>query len=398
MNESLRQLMHQQATSVAFKPSDLETIVHAGGRRVRRRRAMATLATLAAVTTVALAGGAVAVLTRPDSGPPAGPWAPDAVSWSVGTTIHVGPTDTVEAGQEVVAFVRTAAGFVALDDSDAVYSVTADGVDRLGQVTDSRPDNLDQQRLVVNAGGTLVGWVDESVSPGGLALHLYDLTSGTTRDFPATQDAQFFAIDGRTAYWRTDGKVYAVDIDTGERRVLLDRADLAIPDEIYSFEIYSVAQAVMAFSPNSDGTVLVGRRSIEDARRVHDFSKVRETSGLTDPVRLSPTGAWLSFGVYEALETGELEAPGNARVTPAVFDTVTGEQIKLKIPGDPAYAFPSVWLGDTTLQLWTWDGVQATFHRCTLPAASCVAVAGTGPNPPEVAVPSPDGRWYGPDR
>ena len=59
---------------------------------------------------------------------------------------------------------------------------------------------------------------------------------------------------------------------------------------------------------------------------------------------------------------------------------------------------PSVWLGDTTLQLWTWDGEQATFHRCTLPAASCVAVAGTGPNPPEVAVPSPDGRWYGPDR
>jgi hypothetical protein len=390
--------MHQQATSVAFKPSDLDTIVHAGSRRVRRRRAVETIGTLAAVTTLALAGGAVALLTRPDSGPPAGPWPSGAVSWSVGTTIHVGATDTIEVGHDVVAFVRTAVGFVALDDSDAVYAVTGDGVTRVGQMNDSRPNNTDQQRLVVNAAGTLVGWADESVSPGALTVRFYDPTSGTTRDFPGEDDAQVFAIDGRTAYWRTNAGVQAVDIDTGERRLLIDRNDLDIPDEIYSFEVYSAADGVLAFSPNSDGTVFVGR-SIEDARQVYDFSQIRETSGLTDPVRLSPTGAWLSFGIYEAAPTGEPGA-GTGRIAPAVFDTATGEQIALTIAGDPMYAIPSVWLNDTTLQLWAWDeGRQrATFHRCTMPAASCVAQAQVGPPLPEVAVPSPDGRWWGSNR
>jgi len=410
MSESIKNLLHRRATPVAFKPPDLEAITREGGRRIRRRRMAVALAAVTAVVTVVLTGALIPRLGE-DVPPtvPASPWPSDAVSWASGTTIYVASgagTEQIEVGHGVRSYVRTATGFVALDETDAVYSVTQLGVTLIGRVHDSEPDNKDQPRLVVNSRGTLVGWVDESASPTSLVLRIYTPLSGSARDFGGGQMSEdgvvFFAIDDHTAYWRRPDGIHEVDLDKGRDRTIVASGGLTVPDDIYSFEVYSAENGVLAFSPNDDGTILAGR-SVTGARELHDFSNIRQTQGLSDPVRLSPTGAWLSFGVLE-VEPLPGEQMRLKRAMPTVFNTTTGERITLNIPGNPPLAIPNIWLDDTTVQVASigmgqqqreWPTSIVALYRCKLPEATCQMVS-------EVAKPIlesgalPDGRWYGP--
>jgi hypothetical protein len=410
------------------------TTLASAHRAARRRRTATTLAIIGAVVAVALAGTGLAALRQTDRPPPpipAGRWPSDAVSWAIGTRIHVSAatgSDVIEVGHHVRAFVRTATGFVVLDAEDAVHSVTESGVTMIGQVNDTVPNNRDQQRLAVNAAGTLVGWVDESASPGALAFRTFDAPHGTTRDFRAgprsIDDALFFAIDDRKAYWRTavDG-VHQVDLDTGADRLIVGPSDLDIPDEIYSFEVYSGENGVLAFSPNSDKTFFAGR-SVDDATELfdrdeyepqipisdEDLARGAETiEGHVDPVRLSPTGRWLSFGMFEAvvIPVGE---PGPdqptetiaSRGTAVVFDTASGQRLTLATP-EATFTLPSVWLDDSTLQVAvvTSNGLlgevatAVTFYECSLPHGTCHLRAESQLPPPQFPV-FPDGRYYGP--
>jgi len=422
MSESLKTMMAQRATSVAFKPPDLETIARAGGRRIRRRRAFATLATVAAV---ALAGSGVALLVDGDGSdgrPPTvagSPWPLDAVSWSVDDTIYVGATETIDVGHVVCAYVRTSVGFVTLDETDTVYSVTEEGVTAIGELTPTLPNNQDQQRLASDPAGSLVGWVGEP-TPGVLALQVHDQATGETRTYPIPDasppnDAVFYAIDHRTGYLRMTTGLYAIDLDTGSQRQLLASEDLEIRDMIYDHEIYSVESGVLAFSPNADQTILAGR-SIEDAIELYEPGDAvpglqvlgQASNGMIDPVRLSPDGAWLSFGVVELDQSSEEPdaEPVFTRFVPAVFDVAAGQPVPLSIPGDPLIALPSVWLDDDTLQVLVVLGgdpqqaqlpTSVNFYECSPLDGLCdLAVEAEAPWPDEIVVPSPDGRWYGP--
>jgi dipeptidyl aminopeptidase/acylaminoacyl peptidase len=420
MSNSLRTLLHDRATSVAFKPPDTATIARAGGRRIRRRRAFATLATVAGV---ALAGSGVALVVGggPAARPPvvpATPWPLDAVSWSIDDTIYVGATETIDVGHLVYSYVRTSVGFATVDDADNVYSVTELGVTNIGRLTPTEPDNRDQQRIVSDPAGSLVGWVAED-TPGLLALHVHDQATGETRTYPIPDarppdDAVFYAIDDRTGYFRMTTGLYALDLETGSQRELLASEDLAIRDMIYDYEIYSVESGVLAFSPNSDQTILAGRSMAEAIELYEPGDAVaglqvlgQESNGMSDPVRLSPDAAWLSFGVLELDQSSEeVDAPPVfSRMIPVVFDVATGQQVTLTIPNDPTFAFPGVWLDDTTLQVvsFTVDLEQPqiptslVFYECSLLGAMCQVVnAEPPPNDIAVIVPSPDGRWYGP--
>jgi hypothetical protein len=298
----------------------------------------------------------------------------------------------------------------------------------VGQANDSLPDNTDEQRLVVNSSGTLVGWVDESASPGSLTVRIYDMVSGSTRDFPGpltTPDVHalvLFAIDNRTAYWRTYEGVHQVDLDTRSDRLIVAREDVSPGDAIYSFEVYSAEHGVLAFSPDHDRTFFAGR-SVEDAKELYNFREAtpetREPqtgepeiiSGHTDPVRLSPTGTWLSFGTFSATATpkgdpreGDAEI-SDTRLTPVVLDAATGERLNLAIPGHPAFALPSVWLDDNTVQVVWFETVpsksagvptRVVFYECSVPDGTCQVGAELGPPFDESFTPAfPDGRWYG---
>ena len=225
---------------------------------------------------------------------PAGPWPPTAVSWAFGTTIHVGD-QTIEVGHDVRAFVRTASGFVILDDADAVYSVTGFGVTEIGQMPDTRPNNIDQQRLVVNSHGrwwagstrlrpATLSWGSTTRRPGSLGppgagcRPPDDVCSSPSTTAPAT------GVPRRASPQSTSTPVASAR-SWAYRRLVDD------------FEIYSVENGVMAFSPNDDGTFFAGRSLSRTHASCSTSAYSRATNGHTDPVRLSPTGAWLSFGV-----------------------------------------------------------------------------------------------------
>ena len=430
MSESLKTLLHRQATSVAFKSPDLESIVRASNRRIRRRRMVAALVTVVAV---GLAGGGTAAIVAGAGDdpppPPASPWPADAVSWAAGSTIHVGTTDTIEVGHEVRAYVRTATGFVVLDDTDAVYSVIGAGVSRIGQVHDSLPDNTDEQRLVADSSGTLVGWVDEAALPDSLAVRIYDPITGSTTDIPmplTTPDVHqlpgvmLFAIEDRTAYWRTYEGVHEYHLDSGDDRLIVDRWKTSPSHAIYSYEVYSAENGVLAFTPDDDERIFAGP-SVEDAIELIDFREYESdlpipedlqgreaeviTSGI-DPIRLSPTGGWLSFGLFEAVavRAGDPNDGGAEisaqRITPIAVDTSTGERVTLAIP-DTMAGMPTVWLDDTTVQVvaFTVDAerpvpTSAVLYACSVTEASCRSLAQIDLSGTQF-VAFPDGRWYG---
>ncbi len=191
-------------------------------------------------------------------------------------------------------------------------------------------------------------------------------------------------------------------------------------DAIYSFEVYSAEHGVLAFSPDDDRTFFVGP-SVKDAIEVNNFREVgipeqqaegaEIISGHTDPVRLSPTGTWLSFGTFSATATPEGDPKdggaefSDSRLTPIVLDAATGERVNLAIPGHPALALPSVWLDDNTVQVVWFETdpsqpasipTRIVFYECSLPSGTCRV--GAEPEPPfaESFMPAfPDGRWYG---
>ncbi len=203
----------------------------------------------------------------------------------------------------------------------------------------------------------------------------------------------FFAIDDRTGYWRTPTGVVAVDLDSGRERQVVRITD----DRVYDFEVYNVENGVIAFTPMYDEVILAGR-SVEGARELLSFRN-RPSEGMTDPVRLSPTGAWLSLGVAEVAPTTE-ETFTIDRITPEVYDVVTGERVTLDHPAG-SLAIPGVWLDDDTLQVLVFHGAigrslvvqDAALYACTVPSGSCEIAAEFG----DVELPSlvlPDGRYY----
>ena len=166
---------------------------------------------------------------------------------------------------------------------------------------------------------------------------------------------------------------------------------------MYDFEVYSVENGVMAFSPQSDEVILAGR-SVEGARELLDFRN-RPSEGTTDPVRLSPTGAWLSLGVAE-VATAAGETSTIDRITPEVYDVATGERVTLDQPAG-SLAIPGVWLDDDTVQVLVIHGAigrlltvqDAAIHTCTVPSGSCVVAADLGAVDLSSVV-LPDGRCY----
>jgi hypothetical protein len=401
MTETLKTVLDREASSVAFAPPDVDAITRAGRRRARRRRGAAALAAVVAVT---LVGGGAVVLGGDDDGEsvvasgegPGGKGSSAVVSWAVGSTIHVGD-DTIEAGHPIRAYVRTSVGFVVLDDADTVWSVTDDGITEIGRMTSPQPDNLDQQLLASDRDGSLAGWVGEDQS-GDLIVETYDQATGESRSFPGPgarppNDTVFFAIDDRTGYWRTPTGVVAVDLDSGLEREVVRITD----DRVYDFEVYSVEGGVIAFTPLHDELILAGR-SVEAARELLDFRN-RPSDGMTDPVRLSPTGAWLSLGVAEVAGATE-ETFTIEKITPEVYDVVTGERVTLDHPAG-SLAIPGVWLDDDTLQVLVFHGAigpslgvqDAALYACTVPSGSCEIATELG-DVDLTSVVLPDGRYY----
>ena len=373
MTESLKSLLAQQAAAIAFKPPDLDAIASDRKRLIRRRRAVAVLASVVVVAAVAATAD---VLSRPANRSPevAVPGPVGGVSWAAGTTIHDGDA-TIEVGHRVRAYVRTSVGFVTLDDANNVYSVTGQNVTPIGQAAVPARVDQDSVRLVSDPRGTLAGWVGYQNSV--VTLQVHDQATGQTRTYETngakwSGDVAFFAIDGRTAYWRlaTRDGIFAVDLDTGDERKLASGA------QARDLAIWSVVHGVMAFSrdqrPFNNATSLSVGRSLDNAR---DFT-FGENAEVDDVIRLSPTGAWVSYLLITF--NGPPVQDDVIGFDTQIRDTVTGELVTLNLPTPGS--FPVVWLEDTTLQVMGFDpATGAHMYACSVPDGSCVVAADLTP-------------------
>jgi hypothetical protein len=407
MSKYVRTLLHEQAASVALRPPDFQAVRRAGDRRIRVRRAVSALAVAAAV---ALIGGTVVVLGRTsEPAPVLSLGRSDDVTWATGSTIHVG-AETVDVGHTVWAYVRTGAGFATIDAAHDVYSVTAEGVTRIGHMAPPPVDSdeaHDEPRIVADPRGTLVGWVGED-PPGTLTLQTYDQANGELRSYPvpgatSAKDVVYSAIDGRKGYWRTPSGVYEVDLDSGDERLLVSSSS--------NFRgISSAAHGVLAFrriSPDGEVDAIFAGRSIDNAKEMVRQGDADYLTLVFPLIRLSPTGAWLSLSLHHLEEM----ADGGFRVTRTtvdVYHTSTGEHVTLDVtldmPGDQAVAIPVVWLDAVTVQVAVVTGdlllnsqpssVNAAMYRCTVPNGSCRLAADLGTLDTGVSVlpVMPDGR------
>jgi hypothetical protein len=379
MTETLKSLMEQQADAVAFKPPDLELIAQRHRRRVRRRRAVTALS---AFVVLVLGVGTVAVMSGRGPEVVANP-AVAEVSYAVGTTIHHG-FDSLSVGHRVRAFVRTSAGFVTIDDNDKVYSVAGQEVRQIGQALTPPPDG-DHVRLVSDARGSLAGWI--GVGSSGLVFQVHDQATGQTRDYEADAASAFFAIDNGTAYWRTSGGAFAVDLSSGEKRLIADG------EEARELAIWSVSNGMLAFTRHQQRganvlSINVGR-SLDQAREI-TFPENAESDDL---IRLSPTGAWISHLLYQ-FDGPPIQDKVQAFLA-LVRDTATGEPVPLGLP-QKTFAVPVVWLDDNTLQVMVVGASEreGNMSICDIAARSCTVAVELPPTALEgSALVMPNGRW-----
>ena len=210
----------------------------------------------------------------------------------------------------------------------------------------------------------------------------------------------FYAIDGRTGYWRTPAGVHAVNLDTGDDHVVLLR--------LSDFRgLYSVENGVLACRHADDtvDAIFVGR-SFDGAKELVRQSVEHRSQG--GPRRLSPSGAWLSVGMSYLEHQSDGSFVG-ARNTAEVYNTSTGQHVTLDVPlddrpGFEATAIPVIWLDDITVQVWGQNAnlpdVTAALFTCTVPDGTCRVASGfdiviTGIGELTVPVVMPDGRGGG---
>ncbi|MCW2843765.1 MAG: hypothetical protein JWN22_1681 [Nocardioides sp.] len=356
MTEKLKTLLHDRAETVAFGAPDLEAVVRAGDRRLRRRRAGAAAGGLAAVAVV----GALLVTqlggTDPANGPQVvhDPGIPAHVSWVVGSVLHDGDR-TVDLGFEATAYVRTTTGIVATSPDGTVHSVVG------GRSVDVGTVDAENPHLVADDEGTLAGWVNDS-NEGPTFLVLDQSTGEITsngaaveRGMGGTADSQnpvyFYAIDGRTAYWRDSRGAVAVDVDTDDVRVVDAEAR-------NGFDIVAVENGVIAFNVQHD-----------DARADGTAIGTRRDTAMVLPRVYGTYGAFSPDAHYYSGDADE----------PQVYDARTGNRVTFDL--DYAFATGYEWLDDHTLAMIAQDTPKSSAQlvTCEVPAGTCdVAVDDLG--------------------
>lgn len=330
MTEKLKTLLHEQATIPDFVPVDLGTITTTGDRRVRRRR----VGLVGAVAVVALAGGVVLAASGGGDAPRVADRSlpTDRISWAQDATLHVGDA-TATLDRPIRAYVRTDAGYVIADADGAVWSIV-DG--RTTRVGDLPPDAL---RLVGDADGSLVAWVDTDASTSVTVL---DLSDGDTRRFDAAAGVDVRATDGRTVYWSVGDTSYAADLDRGATEAVA--ADVG---PVVAAEDGVLARETQADDLTDGAVVVVGPEG-----------RVQLSGGDGSTARFSPDARHLSLDADQ----------------PVVYDVASGRRVTFDV-GERSFGTGLEWLDADTLVMIAakTDNGPVELLQCAVPAGTCVS-------------------------
>lgn len=381
MTGMLRGVLREHADSTPAPHLDLDAVIGAGERRVRRAR-LTTAAVVAAVASV-VAGSAL-VLPGLPSGPgrddlAAGdpkPFAERRVSYARGDVIHWGSRSFTVSGT-VLSFVQTDDGFVYTTKDDDVWLFDGAESQRIGRSGNNS--------LRADDSGSLVAWVDRA-EDGHPQYVLYDtadlrevarVDDGAARVGVNGDDggAFVYALDDGSAYWRGEEGIVRYDVAAGTAETLspTQGADDMENEQELPRLVVDAADGLIAY-PVSD---LGGNRVMVGP----SFGDAATEIGEGWNADLSPDGSYVAVEYADKL---------------AVYDTATGAEVLPRLDGYP-YRFVFGWVdSDTAMVLGIEDVTarpwSADLLECDVPSGECrVVTAVTGiENGEEVVVPVGD--------
>jgi hypothetical protein len=151
--------------------------------------------------------------------------------------------------------------------------------------------------------------------------------------------AYVFGVDGRTAYWRDTRGAVAVNVDTGEARII-------DPAARSGFDVLAVENDVIAFNAWDKGTAIGTSRD--------DAVMLPEVYGSL--ATFSPEATWVSVDADE----------------PQVYEVRSGKRVDLDVDGR-WFATGYEWLGEDTLAMIAARDENSPYEllTCAVPAGTC---------------------------
>ncbi|MCH1865346.1 hypothetical protein [Nocardioides sp. CFH 31398] len=368
MNALIKQTLDERAADGPTPYVDVAAIESVGRQRVRRRRVASGVGALAVLAAVGVATPYVvnALGDGGDQGQVAVDGAaPTPVSWSTGSTVHLGD-GVVELPSAPVAYVLSDDGIVWTDAQDGV-NLTAGG--RTSQLGVSTPD----YGRVLASEGSLAAWYDGNEQ----AFTVVDTsTRELVRQVPVTldgpQDGEFDgpsvrALDDGVLWFYADREVTGMDLETGDVQGFAARNSEDLAD----------ARA---------GHLVLDDRGANDRIVTTDGDEVGTVPG-GGRVQLSPDARYVVTDTNDSEQV--LDAATGADVTPA-FD----------------YDFQAVvgWLDTDRYQALALDVVETQdgeadgpidFLVCSVSAGDCELVADDAVTPDDEAFALPVGESFG---
>jgi hypothetical protein len=359
MTDLLKTTLSEQAASAEPPDLDLDAVVAAGDRRIRRRRVVSVVGT-ALVTLAVLAGGLTAArLVSPDD-PPVATFAERRPTYAVGSEIHYGADVLSVAPYKISAFVQTDAGFVFVTEERGVFVAIGERVRRI------KPDGT-TTLLTADHRGSLVGWVETHNDNADSVV--YDVAArrelvrtAIGNDFPPggsiAISPRVVAIDGNYAYFGTLDGLYRWDVKANQGELVADVPPNAI-------------------------------RTVSNGQMVYQQPLTQPSTGLRLAVGPAPSDtSGRKFIGTEALLSPDarylLTAPDHfvssdvAWDDMRLFDVKTGEMLSLR-RHDHEHLIPGQWLDNTTFSLAAYrrssDRGAVDLLICSAQSLTCKIVA-----------------------
>ncbi|WP_299050059.1 hypothetical protein [uncultured Nocardioides sp.] len=342
MTDVLRETLEERGRATPWE--DVDALVAAGDRRVRRRRVAgvvavaAVVAVLAVVTPIALGG-----LGQDRTQVASEAFDPSAPSWAVDGLVHVGDLE-VDLGEQPGAYVLTDAGIVWIDAAYDVRLTDPTGdTERIGSSTDPAA-------VALVTDGRYVAWLDRDEEE----FFGYDTAAGkvagTTRyeEAPRSTGAelpQLIALD--------EGRLWTYNPIANENVA----SDLSVPG--------SPQVAGLSYGRQAALDVSAGRTAISASKESVEVMPLVEGPTRTVPGRdgaiLSPDATYVVTQPRQDFE---------------VFEVETGVRV-LRLDEDESLA-PLRWLSDRTLEALAVDPVgdePVDVVTCFVPRGTCETVA-----------------------
>lgn len=262
MGELLKDVMNEQAQAAGGPRLDVDAIIAAGDKRIRRNRIVATVGVAAAMVIAAVA--VPAVIDRDTLGDkgvqpasPTGAFVERHPTYAAGTTVYYGDDAIDVAPHEVSSLVQTDFGFVFTapkGDHQDVYFTDATTTTKIGETAQEAGT-----MLAADDSGPYVEWVDTNAQPLPEFV-VYDTSAkkevARTSEGNVTTSAikdEFdqpvvHAIDGETAYWHSSAGTVAYDLTDGSQDVLRPHSGPSY--------LFDVSNGVFAYSARDLSTAV----------------------------------------------------------------------------------------------------------------------------------------------